>query len=142
MSGNHSPANPESPRLNRLPSPALLKSFSSHEFWPLPSSSGLSLAPKRGATAALHPPARLGDTCKNRASRLRGRDWAGRGALPVFPLLQNLHGVQALRFLDGADPALLLLQLQDGRGLPRRRLRHRRPGHCSRGRLGCCGGRG
>lgn len=58
----------------------------------------------------------------------------GRPAVPVLSLLQDLHGVQALRFLDGADTALLLLQLQDRRRLPRGRLLHRGPGHsCGRG---------
>lgn len=55
-------------------------------------------------------------------------------AVPVLSLLQDLHGVEALRFLDGADTALLLLQLQDRRRLPRGRLLHGGPGHsCGRG---------
>lgn len=38
--------------------------------------------------------------------------------LPVLSLLQKLHWVEALRFLDGCDAVLLLLELDNERGLP------------------------
>ena len=104
------------------------------ESWPLQFPLGLSLVPRR---MAITP----GDTRPSGLGVLASTHHLthGTGALPVLPLLQNLHGVQALRFLDWADPALFLLQLQDGRGLPRGRLRYGGSGHGSRGRWRCSG---
>ena len=49
-----------------------------------------------------------------RADRVGGTPLAGGRTSPVFPFLQDLHGVQAPRLLDRGDAALLLVERHHG----------------------------
>lgn len=81
--------------------------------------------PRQEGDFWLHPPLAFRTErhhqCVSELTGLGGTPADGRTS-PVFPLLQDLHGVQAPRLLDRGDAALLLVERHHGSrlgGLPR-----------------------